>query len=439
MRALKTLCLGAAAAFIAGLPAQAETKLTIATVNNNDMVVMQKLSKDFEAKNPDIKLNWVVLEENTLRQRLTTDIATKGGQYDIMTIGLFEAPMWGERNWLTAFDNVPADYKLDDVLKSVRDGLSYNGKLYALPFYAESQMTFYRKDLFDKAGLTMPEQPTWKDIDGFAAKIHDPDHGVYGICLRGKPGWGENIGQITPVANSYGARWFDMEWKPQFDTPAWKEGLTVYVDLLKKYGPPGAASNGYNENLALFASGKCGMWVDATVSAGFLNDPKQSSVVGKLGYAHPPYGKFNKGNHYLWSWALAVPASSKAPDAAKKFIYWATSPDYIKLVADYSGIVTVPPGTRQSTYDNADYIKAAPFAKLTLDTIQTANMTDATQEKVPYRGISFVGIPEFQSIGTAVGQEFAAVIAGKKTVDQGLTAAQSLTQRAMRQAGYPKK
>src|SRR5690606_8663889 len=256
----------------------------IATVNNGDMVVMQELSKKFEEANPDIKLNWTILEENTLRQRLTTDIATGGGQFDILTIGLFEAPMWGERGWLVPFDSVPADYDLDDVFKSVRNGLSHDGKLYALPFYAESQMTFYRTDLFEAAGVTMPEQPTWADIDQLAAKVHAPDKGVYGMCLRGKPGWGENVGQITPVANSFGARWFDMNWEPQLESAEWKEALTTYVDLLKKYGPPGAASNGYNENLALFADGKCAMWVDATVSAGFLADPKQSNVVGKVGY-----------------------------------------------------------------------------------------------------------------------------------------------------------
>ena len=422
-----------------GSQALAETTLTIATVNNNDMIVMQKLSKDFEQKNPDIKLNWVVLEENVLRQKVTTDIATKGGQYDIMTIGMFETPLWGEKGWLSEFKDVPAGYELDDVLKSVRDGLSYNGKLYALPFYAESQITFYRKDLFDKAGITMPDQPTWEQIGQFAEKITDKQHEIYGVCLRGKPGWGENMGQIDPVVNSYGGRWFDMDWKPQLDTAAWKQGVSTYVDLLKKYGPPGAASNGFNETLALFASGKCGMWVDATVAAGFLTDPKQSQVADKMGYAHPPIGKFEKGNHYLWSWALAVPASSKAPDAANKFIYWATSQDYIKLVAQANGWAAVPPGTRTSTYETPEYISAAPFAKLTLETIQTANPTDATQEKVPYRGISYVGIPEFQSFGTSVGQQMAAVIAGQKTVDEALKESQTLVARAMKQAGYPKK
>ncbi|MDZ5698665.1 sugar ABC transporter substrate-binding protein [Chelativorans sp. M5D2P16] len=416
----------------------AQTQVTIATVNNNDMVVMQELSSKFEEENPDIQLNWVILEENVLRQRLTTDIATGGGQFDILTIGLFETPIWGERDWLVPFENVPADYDLDDVLQSVRDGLSTGGKLYALPFYAESQMTFYRKDLLDAAGETMPDQPTWDDIERIAAAINDPENDVYGICLRGKPGWGENVGQITPVANSYGARWFDMDWEPQLTSPEWKEALGRYVGLLREYGPPGVASNGYNETLALFAGGHCGIWVDATVSAGFLTNPDESKVHDKVGYAHPPVGKYEKGNHYLWSWALAVPTSSKSAEAAQKFIYWATSKEYIKLVAEHSGWASVPPGTRESTYANPNYIEAAPFAQLTFDTIQTADPTDATQEPVPYVGISYVGIPEFQSFGTTVGQEFAAAIAGSKTVEEALQAAQDATRTAMEQAGYIK-
>ena len=419
--------------------AMAETTLTIGTVNNNDILTMQKLSTNFEASHPDIKLKWVVLEENILRSRLTTDIATNGGQFDVMTIGLFEAPMWGAHKWLSSFDDAPASYDMPDLLQSVKDGLSYGGRTYALPFYAESQMTFYRKDLFEKAGISMPDQPTWAQMDQFAAKINDPAHGIYGMCLRGKPGWGENVGQIDPVANSYGARWFDMNWKPQLNTPAWKEALTTYAGLLQKYGPPGSSADGYNENLALFTSGKCGMWVDATVSASTLSDPKQSSVADKVAYANAPFGKYNVGNHYLWAWALAVPVSSKSQEAAKAFVYWATSPEYIRLVAETNGVAAVPPGTRKSTYANPAYVKAAPFAKLTEDAIATADMAHPTVDPVPYQGISYVGIPEFQAIGGTVGQEFAAVIAGQKSVDEGLTAAQATTERMMRQAGYPKK
>jgi sorbitol/mannitol transport system substrate-binding protein len=153
----------------AGL-AHAATELVIATVNNGHMIEMQKLTPIFEKANPDIKLKWVVLEENVLRQRLTTDIATKGGQFDVLTIGMYEASLWGAKGWLKEMDNLPASYALDDVFPSVRDGLSVDGKLFALPFYAESSITYYRKDLFKAAGLTMPERPTWTQISEFAAE-----------------------------------------------------------------------------------------------------------------------------------------------------------------------------------------------------------------------------------------------------------------------------
>ena len=200
--------------------ARADSTVTIATVNNGDMVVMQRLSSVFEQAHPDIHLRWVVLEENVLRQRVTTDIATKGGQFDILTIGNYEVPIWAKQGWLVPMDNLPATYDVDDLLKPVRDGLTYDGKLYGLPFYAESAMTYYRTDLFDKAGIKMPAAPTYQEIRGFADKITDKAHQIYGMCLRGKPGWGENMAYVTSLVNAEGGQWFDMQWKAQLDTAA---------------------------------------------------------------------------------------------------------------------------------------------------------------------------------------------------------------------------
>src|SRR5262252_4937171 len=232
--ALRTLL---AAGVLAGLawPAAADTTLTIATVNNGDMIRMQKLTDDFKAKNPGIDVRWVTLEENMLRQRVTTDIATKGGQFDVLTIGTYEVPIWAKKGWLVPLDNLGADYDVDDLLPPIRAGLSVDGKLYAAPFYGESSMIMYRNDLFEKAGLTMPEQPTWDFIKQAAAKINDPSTETYGICLRGKAGWGENMAFITTLANAFGARWFNEQWKPEFDGPEWKNALTFYVDLKKNY------------------------------------------------------------------------------------------------------------------------------------------------------------------------------------------------------------
>ncbi|MGY4471057.1 hypothetical protein ACVWWK_006766 [Bradyrhizobium sp. LB9.1b] len=277
-----------ASCLLLAVPAMAETTLTIATVNNGDMIRMQGLTAEFTKKNPDITVKWVTLEENVLRQRVTTDIATKGGQFDVLTIGTYEVPIWAKKGWLVPLANLGADYDVADLLPKIKDAVSVDGKLYAAPFYGESSMVMYRTDLFDKAGLKMPEKPTWDFVIDAAKKLSDKSAGVYGICLRGKAGWGENMAFLSAMANSYGARWFDEKWQPQFNTPEWKATLSTYVDLMKQAGPPGASSNGFNENLALFNAGKCAMWIDATVAASFVTNPKDSKVADKVGFALAP-------------------------------------------------------------------------------------------------------------------------------------------------------
>jgi sorbitol/mannitol transport system substrate-binding protein len=116
---------------------------------------------------------------------------------------------------------------------------------------------------------------------------------------------------------------------------------------------------------------------------------------------------------------------------------WATSKDYIKLVAEDAGWSRVPPGTRKSTYDNPEYQKS-PFAAATLQAMQSADPTNPCIKQVPYTGIQFVGIPEFQSFGTVVGQNISGALAGKGAVDQVLKESQAAVGRAVKQAGYPK-
>ncbi len=437
MKAAYTASIAAAVLLAAGT-ASAATKLTIATVNNGDMIRMQKLTDDFTKANPDISLEWVTLEENVLRQKVTTDIATKGGQFDVLTIGTYEVPIWAKKGWLVALDNLGADYDVNDLLPAIRSGLSSDGKLYAAPFYGESSMVMYRKDLMEKAGLKMPDSPTWTFIAEAARKMTDKASETYGICLRGKAGWGENMAFLTATSNSFGARWFDEKWHAQFDQPEWKNTLDFYVKLMKDAGPPGASSNGFNENLALFNAGKCGMWIDATVAASFVTNPKESKVADKVGFALAPNNGLGKNANWLWAWSLAIPAGTKNAAAAEKFISWATSKHYLELVASKEGWANVPPGTRTSLYKNPDYLKAAPFAQMTLDSINSADPTHPTVKPVPYVGVQFVAIPEFQGIATTVGQDFSAALAGSMSVDDALKSAQASTEREMTKAGYVK-
>ncbi len=426
-----------AAVLLSAGAAHANTELVIATVNNGHMIEMQKLGKHFEAANPGVKLKWVTLEEGVLRQRVTTDIATKGGQFDIMTIGLYEAPIWSKKGWLKPIAT-DAAYDVDDLLPAIRSGLSHEGKLYAAPFYGESSMLMYRKDLADKAGVQIPEQPTWAQVKDFAAKAHDPKAGVFGMCLRGKPGWGDNMAFLTTLVNTHGGQWFDMQWKPQIESKPWKDAITFYVDLMKQYGPPGASANSFNENLALFNEGKCAMWIDATIAASFISDPKQSKVADKVAFAQAPVAVTPKGANWLWSWNLAIPASSTKDAAAQAFIKWATSKDYINLVAKEQGWGSVPTGTRKSTYANAEFQKVAKFAAAEKKAIDSANPNDSTLPKSPYVGVQYAAIPEFQAIGVAVGQQMSAALSGRATVDQALKTAQTMADREMKKAGYYK-
>jgi len=419
---------------VAGCTRDAPT-LTVATVNNADMIIMQRLSPAFEEAT-GIELNWVVLEENLLRQRVTTDIATGGGQFDVVTIGSYETPIWAREGWLLPLNDLGDAYDYDDLLPSVRQSLSLGDTLFAVPFYAESSFTYYRTDLFEQAGLVMPEAPTYAQIAEFARRLHDPASGVYGICLRGKPGWGENMAYLSTLVNAFGGRWFDMSWHPQLTSPEWHAALTYYVDLLANYGPPGAASNGHNENRALFAAGNCALWIDATAAAGHLYNTDDSRVSDRIGFARAPVEVTGNGTSWVWAWALAVPASSRNADASRQFVQWATSADYVALVGDTDGWTVAPPGTRRSTYANPAYLAAAPFAPFVETAILSVDPTRPTRDPVPYVGIQYVGIPEFQGIGAQVGQVMAAALSGQQPIDEALETAQNIAERAMRDAGY---
>jgi len=422
------LCATTAATALAG-------DITVATVNNGHMIEMQKLTSHFEAANPGIKVNWVTLEESVLRQRVTTDISTKGGQFDVMTIGMYEAPIWGARDWLVPLE-FSAEYDVDDILPAMRGGLSHEGTLYAAPFYGESSMIMYRKDLLDAAGMDMPDNPSWGHVQDAAAAMTDKENGVYGICLRGKPGWGDNMAFLTTMANSFGAQWFNADWTPALDSAAWNHAVNFYVDLLTNYGPPGSEGNSFNEILALMNEGKCGMWIDATIAASFVSDPGQSKVAEHMAFAQSPIAVTSRGANWLWAWSLAIPAGTANADDAKAFVEWATSKEYIQLVGETNGWGSVPTGTRQSTYDNQLFRDAATFDEAELTAILSADPSNSTQNPTPYTGVQFAAIPEFQAIGIAVGQQMTAALAGDISVEEALENAQKAADREMRKAGY---
>jgi len=403
--------------------------ITVATVNNGQMKDMETLTPMYEAENPGVKINFQVMEEGDLRSAVTADVASGAGQYDVVTIGAYEVPQWGANGWLT--DLTPAlaegDYDVEDILPPVRTALSVDGKQYAVPFYGESSILMYNKEILDAAGVTLPNKPTWDEVAAAAKAVNSDD--TAGICLRGKPGWGDLFAPLTTVVQTFGGAWYDMDWNAQVNSPEFIEAVTFYKDLLDEAGQPDPVSYSFNECLTALKNGKVAMWYDASVAASML-EADDSPVKGKMGYAHAPV-KETAESGWLWSWNLAVPVSTKNQTAAVDFIKWATSKQYHQLVGTELGWSLVPPGARTSTYAIPEYQQAAAaFAPITLEVMSAVNPVQPGVNPQPWVGIQYVAIPEFQDVGNQVAQLVADAIAGRITVKEALNKGQEIAQVA---------
>jgi sorbitol/mannitol transport system substrate-binding protein len=408
--------------------------INVAIVDNPQMKDIAKLTPSLFTKKSGIDVNYTILDEGTLREVTTRDVAAGGRQFDVVMIGPFEAPQFGKDGFITdlnKFASSDAAYQVDDIIPAVRNALSYQGKLYAAPFYGESSFLMYRKDVLKKAGVTMPAQPTWAQVAAAARKVNSPD--MAGICLRGKPGWGDLGASFTTVLNTMGGTWWSAKPdgsvdKAMVDQPEFKNALDFYVNLVKDAGEKDAAGSSFNECLSQYKDGKVAMWYDATVAAGLL-EADDSPVKGKNGYAAAPVDK-TQASGWLWSWALAIPATSSQADKAWKYISFATGPQYLKEAGSRvpGGWASIPPGTRKSTYEIPEYKKAAAaFAKPTLDSISSAPIDNPGTTKRPgLPGVQYVGIPEFQDVGNQCTQQFSAVIAGRSSIDSALSNCQNV-------------
>ena len=426
--------LGISALALSGCAASSDSAgedvtLTLATVNNGNMVDMESLKGEFEAANPGITVNFQVMEEGDLRSAVTADVANSAGQYDIVTIGAYEVPQWGANGWLTDLTADLADdaYDVNDILPPVRSALSVDGKQYAVPFYGESSILMYNKEILDAAGQKLSNNPTWQEVAAVAKAVKTDK--TAGICLRGKPGWGDLFAPLTTVVQTFGGNWYDMNWDAKVNSPEFVEAVTFYKNLLDEAGQPNPVDYSFNECLNALKEGKVAMWYDASVAASFL-EADDSPVKGKLAYAHAPVVK-TKESGWLWSWNLAVPANTQHKDAAVKFIKWATSKEYHQLVGTKLGWSKVPPGARISTYEIPEYKEAAKaYAPITLEVMNSVNPVQPGVNPQPWVGVQYVAIPEFQEVGNQVAQLVADAIAGRTTVKAALDAGQKIAQVA---------
>jgi sorbitol/mannitol transport system substrate-binding protein len=403
--------------------------ITVAVVSN-PLITGQMIpltTSNFEKMYPGITVKFATYTEGDLRAAIEKDVATHSNAFNVIMIGPYETPLFAKNGWLTNLSTqyIASDpsYDASDLLPSISKALSYKGDLYAAPFYGESSMLFYRKDMFQAAGLTMPAHPTWAQVASFAAKLNSPGK-TAGICLRGLAGWGDNMAALDTVVNTFGGEWYNMNWQAQLTSPAFENATNFYVNLIRKDGEPGASNDSFNQLLTLYGQGKCAMWYDATVAATSITG-SFPSVAAQTGYAFAPTD-LTKSSGWLWSWSLGIPQGASNSGAAWKFVSWATSKQYDSLVASKYGWAAVPPGTRTSLYSNPAYLSAAKaFAPITIASIDSTDPDHPTVNPVPYVGIQYVDIPQFESLGVTVGQQIAGAIAGTESVSQALQASQS--------------
>jgi sorbitol/mannitol transport system substrate-binding protein len=410
--------------------------INVLMVNNPQMLELQKLTAANFTKKTGITVHFVPKVEQDMRDTASTEFANQSGQYDVATLSNFEIPYYAKAGWIADMQSIADDKSFDqaDILPSMTAALSYNGKVYGEPFYGESSFLMYRKDVFQQKGLTMPSNPTWQQVADFAAQLDGASPGMKGICLRGLPGWGDNLAPLTTVVNTFGGTWFDENWQAQVNTGGFKEAANFYVDLVRKHGEPGAATFSFPQCLAALQTGKVAMWYDSTAAAGSL-EAADSPVRGKIGYVAAPHDKTPQSG-WLYTWAWAIEKATKHLDDAKKFVAWASSKDYEQLVAkdtknDTGGPTNIPAGKRASTYSDPTYLKvAAAFATPTLDAIKNAPAANPGVQKRPYSGIQFVGIPSFTDFGLKCAQDIASAIAGSESTNSALDACQSVAQAA---------
>jgi len=434
-----TAGLGATALAGCGSGSGSRESIVVAIVSNPQMQDAISLISHFTEQHPDIDVSFVSLPENEARAKITASVASGGGEFDVVMISNYETPLWAPNGWLTDLEPFIArteGYAPEDFVPTIKDALTVDGSMYSVPFYGESAFLVYRQDLFDEAGLTMPEHPSWDDLRTFASTLHDPDAGMAGIALRGLAGWGENLAPMSTVINTYGGCWFDMDWAPRLDSEEVREAVSMYVDTVRSYGQPGAATSGFGECLTQFSQGNAAMWFDASSMVSGVENPDSSTVVGRTGYALGPTQATEYAG-WLYSWALAIPETSQKKDAAWEFIAWMTHPDYFQLVGNEVSWEALPPGSRLSTYEIPEYKElSATYVEPTLDSMENSTQENSMTVEVPYDGLQNVVIPEFQDLGTRVGQQFSAAIAGQKSVDEALEQAQGFAASVARTYGW---
>ena len=250
----------------------------------------------------------------------------------------------------------------------------------------------------------MPAQPTWPQVAEFAARLDQGEGQRRGICLRGKPGWGEVIAPLDTVINTFGGRWFDPEWRRAADLPGVAPGREFYVDLVARHGEPGAATRPASPSARPVRPGPGRHVVRRDVGRQHRRGPAESTVAGQIGYAPAPVVTTHTSG-WLYSWSLAIPETSAAQGRGVE----------VRVLDDEQALHRArrqrprsggprcrrAPASRRTRSRSTSRCRA-PTASRSCRACSGRTRSSRPCEPVPYTGMQFVRIPEFQDLGTRV-------------------------------------
>ncbi|MBO8127514.1 MAG: sugar ABC transporter substrate-binding protein [Firmicutes bacterium] len=406
------------------------TTLNLLLKEGYEIDVIKSFKDDFE-KDTGIKVNIEIYDEPTTRQKYIFDVTSRTGMYDITSVSFWYLPEYYRNGWLAPLNDLlkkdehPWDFHYEDIPASAIETFSVKGELYAMPHTIIGGAFYYRKDIFEKYGLTPPS--TTDDIIALAKKIDSLGIDIYPFIGRGVANF-SSLGSYAGWAWTYGATLLDKDFHAQVNSPTMVKAISDYVSLLRDYGPPGVASMNFNDIGQMFAEGKVAMMYDTTGWGGMFNNPDASKVAGKVGIRNiaGPTGEYLQ---WIYMEGLGINKYSRNKEAAMLFLKWRMSREttkreafelkrwdipnlYVMGLADYKKLA--------AKYHAGDYVEFLPKA-----------WASANIAYWPW-------IPEFVQLGDAFMKEVSAAVAGDKSPKEALDNAQVSIERILKKAGYYK-
>ena len=392
------------------------------------------LAPEFEALT-GIKVVFDKVPPGQIRQKAVLDLSSKTGNISTHAGDPMYLPLYAANKWTDPLENYLNDpkltdkawFKYDDIFEAWRKADMVDGKTYGIPYDGEMTIQTYRKDLYDAKGLKPAE--TLDQIVSNAKALHDPDKRMWGFCLRGMPGAGQNMYIYPSLLGAFGGKWFDAGGKIKVNSPEAVAALEWYVTQNNAFAPKAAQNWNWPDIADAFAQGTIASFIDGHSAATVIANPERSKVMGKIGFARWPKGPSGRRVSSIWNWAM--PINSALPEKARQatwlFIQWAASEEtQARTSFKFKG-----PGKRYGV-NRLSMWKTGPYSKTIGDAgsnFLEASLDSLAQDTdVEWRP----RVAQWPAIGETMAKIVQSALVGQVKSQQALDDAQIQVERIMR-------